>query len=193
MYSKAFLLLFLLGVVVFITTPSLADHHHDNEPHKPYPGGHKPPEHKPFPEHPGKGKGKEPPHGGKPPHRHLLSDEEVEATRKPPQNPGGGGGHPPQKPHEHEFPEGKPPRKPYHGEKPPEHKPFQPPVQVHPGKGKYQPPHHHQPPHSRRLLGEDLEEDSYKPPRFPGGKPPKGKGEKPPHGHKPPHKPPHGN
>ncbi|XVF38445.1 hypothetical protein REPUB_Repub20aG0102600 [Reevesia pubescens] len=138
--SKACLLLFLLGVVVFTTTPSLADQLHDNEPPKSKKG-------KPFPEHrlpthpgekPYKGKGKEPPHGEKPPHRHLLS-EEIEDIHKPPQNPGfkppkGKGEKPPHKPpheledeHSHK-PHHKPPHEHIHGHphKPP-HKPPGPP------------------------------------------------------------------
>ncbi|XWS08794.1 hypothetical protein CRYUN_Cryun40dG0031100 [Craigia yunnanensis] len=127
--SKACLLLFLLGVVVFITTPSLANQHHDNElpkgkGGKPFPGEH-PSEHKPFPKlspptHPSEkppiGKGKEPPHGEKPPHRHLLS-KDVEESYKPPEfvlPPKGKGETRPHKPpHEHEpsrFKNGKPPK-----------------------------------------------------------------------------------
>nr|KJB72350.1 hypothetical protein B456_011G173200 [Gossypium raimondii] len=182
--SKACLLLFLVGVVVFIITPSLANQHHDNElpKGKPFPG-EKQPEHKPFPEHrppihsgPG-GKGEEPPHGEKPPHRNLLSVE-VEGTHKPPRHSGGkpprhSGGKPP---HVEGFPTDKAPMKPFPGEKPSK------------GKGKGA-PHEPKPPH-RHLLNVEVE-DTYKPPRHSGGKPPHvegfpdGKGEKPPHEQKP--------
>ena len=169
--SKACLLLFLVGVVVFIITPSLANQHHDNElpKGKPFPG-EKQPQHKPFPEHrppihsgPG-GKGQEPPHGEKPPHRNLLSVE-VEGTHKPPRHSGGkpprhSGGKPP---HVEGFPTDKAPMKPFPGEKPSK------------GKGKGA-PHEPKPPH-RHLLSEPHKYVI----------PPKGKGEKPPHEQKPHH------
>ncbi|KAK8487797.1 hypothetical protein V6N13_110057 [Hibiscus sabdariffa] len=101
MSKAACLLLFLLGVVIFIITPSLANQHHD----KPFPG-EKPPQHRP-PKHRGPGgKGEEPPYGGKPPHRLLLSVEDEgmhnpEKTHKPPHHgkPPKGKGKPPHHPH----------------------------------------------------------------------------------------------
>ncbi|KAK8332263.1 hypothetical protein V6Z12_A10G128000 [Gossypium hirsutum] len=165
--SKACLLLFLVGVVVFIITPSLANQHHGNElpkgnGRKPFPG-EKQPQHKPFPEHrppihrgPG-GKGEEPPHGEKPPHRHLLTVE-VEDTHKPPRYSGG-------KPPRHSG--GKPP----HVEGFPGDKPSK-------GKGKGA-PHEPKPPH-RHLLSVEVE-GTHKPPQQSGGKPPRHSGGKPPH------------
>ncbi|GMI89570.1 hypothetical protein HRI_002626300 [Hibiscus trionum] len=102
MSKAACLLLFLLGVVIFIITPSLANQHHN----KPFPG-EKPPQHRPPKHHGPGGKGEEPPHGGeKPPHRHLLSVEVEdthipEKTHKPPHHgkPPKGKGKPPHHPH----------------------------------------------------------------------------------------------
>ncbi|KAK5794161.1 early nodulin-75-like [Gossypium arboreum] len=175
--SKACLLLFLVGVVVFIITPSIANQHHGNElpkgnGRKPFPG-EKQPQHKPFPEHrppihrgPG-GKGEEPPHGEKPPHRHLLNVE-VEGTHKPPRYSGGkpprhSGGKPP---HVEGFLAGKAPMKPFPGDKP--------------SKGNEKgAPHEPKPPH-RHLLSVEVE-GTHKPPQHSGGKPPRHSGGKPPH------------